>query len=107
MRLHSRCKTSALAHISVCLWLVLCGQAAELPMVSTPLRPVTNAYHGTTVVDNYQWLEDASVPDVRQWTREQNERTQAYLSRLPYREGIAQQLLQFRSDESARFSSLE
>lgn len=80
---------------------------AELPLVPTPAQPVTNVYHGVTVVDDYQWLEDAAAPAVRQWTRDQNERTHAYLSRLPYREGIAGQLLQLRSEESARVSGLD
>ena len=80
---------------------------AELPLVPTPAQPVTNVYHGVTVVDDYQWLEDAAAPAVRQWTRHQNERTHAYFSRLPYREGIAAQLLQLRSEESARVSGLD
>jgi len=59
------------------------------------------------VLDNYQWLEDASAPEVRDWMRQQNERTRTYFSRLPYREGISQQLLQLRSEESARFFGLD
>lgn len=80
--------------------------AADLPAVPTPAEPVTNVYHGVAVVDPYQWLEEATAPAVREWTRAQNARTAAYLDRLPYREGIAQQLLQMRSEESARFSAL-
>lgn len=85
----------------------LAGWSQSLPITPTRQHPVTNVYHGVTVVDNYQWLEDASSPDVREWMRQQNERTRLYFSRLPYREGIAQQLLQLRSEESARYSGLE
>ncbi len=81
--------------------------AAELPSVPAPPRLVTNFYHGVAVVDGYQWLEDASAAAVREWTRLENERTRAYLSRLPYREGIAQQLMQLRGEESARYYDLQ
>ncbi|HYG34923.1 MAG TPA: prolyl oligopeptidase family serine peptidase, partial [Clostridia bacterium] len=64
-------------------------------------------YHNVNVVDDYQWLEQASDPGVRQWSREQNERTRAYFAQLPYRDGIAQQLLQLRSEESARYFGLQ
>jgi prolyl oligopeptidase len=60
-----------------------------------------------TVVDNYQWLEEASDSAVREWMRQQNERTREFFSRLPYWEGIAQQLMQLRSEESARYFGLE
>ncbi len=83
------------------------GWTQSLPIVPTRQHPVTNVYHGVAVVDNYQWLEDASDPAVRDWMRQQNERTRLFFSRLPYREGLAQQLLQLRSDESARYSGLE
>ncbi|HWI58375.1 MAG TPA: S9 family peptidase, partial [Bacillota bacterium] len=73
----------------------------------TPREPVTNGYQGTVVVDDYQWLEDAPAPAVRQWTREQNARTRAYFDQLPYRDGIAQQLTQLRSEESARYYGLQ
>ena len=83
------------------------GWAQSPPLVPTRQHPVTNVYHGETVVDNYQWLEDASVPEVRDWMRQQNNRTRTYFSRLPFREGIAEQLLQLRSEESARYFGLD
>jgi prolyl oligopeptidase len=81
--------------------------AANLPTVPTPQHPVTNYYHGVAVADDYQWLEESGTPPVRDWTREQNERTAEYFGRLPYREGIAQQLTQLRSEESARYGGFQ
>jgi prolyl oligopeptidase len=88
------------------LSVVVCG-AAELPTVSAAREPVTNVYHNVVVVDDYQWLENAAAPQVRNWTREENERTRDYFRTLPFREGLAQQLTQLRGEESARVSGLE
>jgi prolyl oligopeptidase len=81
--------------------------AASLPSVPALRQPVTNAYQGVAVVDDYQWLEEASAPAVREWTRLENERTRAYFAGLPFREGIAQQLMQLRGEESARYYGLQ
>jgi prolyl oligopeptidase len=67
---------------------------------------VTNKYHDVSVADDYQWMENPASPTVRDWMRLENERTRGYFSLLAYREGIAQQLMQIRSDESARFGGL-
>jgi prolyl oligopeptidase len=91
----------------ILILLPLLAGAATLPSVPAPLQPVTNVYHGVAVVDDYQWLEDANAPAVREWTRRQNERTDAYFARLPYRDGIAQQLAQLRGEESARYFDLQ
>jgi prolyl oligopeptidase len=93
--------------LSVCLVSAFSGLAQSPPLVPTRQHPVTNAYHGVTVVDNYQWLEEASAAEVRDWMRQQNDRTRTYFSRLPFRDGIAQQLLQLRSEESARYFGLD
>src|SRR6267378_4281198 len=80
--------------------------SAALPSVPTQRQPVTNSYDGLAVQDDYQWLENAPAPEVRDWVRRQNERTREYFSQLPYHDGIAQQLLQLRSEESARVFGL-
>src|ERR1035438_420378 len=50
---------------------------ASLPAIPTAREPVTNLYHGVAVVDDYQWLEDGTNPAVRDWSRQQNERTRS------------------------------
>jgi prolyl oligopeptidase len=76
------------------------------PVLHTEKRRVTNMYQGTPVVDDYQWLENAAAPEVAEWSRQQNAASEAYFSHLPYRDGLAQQLMQIRSDESARWLGL-
>jgi prolyl oligopeptidase len=81
--------------------------AVALPSVPAPREPHTNVFFDVAVVDDYQWLEDASAPAVRVWTRMENERTRAYFAQLPFRDGIAQQLAQLRGEESARYTDLQ
>ncbi len=75
----------------------------SLPNISTAREPVTNSYHGVAVVDDYQWLEDAASPAVRDWTRRQNERTRDYFERLEFRDGLEQELSELIADESASY----
>ena len=77
---------------------------AQLPAIPTACDPVTNSYHGVVVEDDYQWLEDGTSADVREWTRAQNERTAAYFEKLEFRDGLAQQLGELAADESASYS---
>src|SRR6266542_7134027 len=56
---------------------------------STARRPVTETYHGVTVVDEYRWLEDDASPEVKRWVAEQNALTRRYLDALPQRPAIA------------------
>ena len=83
--------------------------AAAVPLSPPPteLMPMTNTYHGMSVTDNYQWLEQADSQKTRDWSRSQNERSRAYFDSLPYRDGIAQQLTQIRGEESARVYGLQ
>ncbi len=82
------------------------AHAASLPSVPTARHPATNTYQGLSVEDDYQWLEDPSAPAVREWINAENARTRAYFTNLTFREGIAQQLMQLRSEESARVFNL-
>jgi prolyl oligopeptidase len=78
---------------------------AALPAVPTPHHAATNFYHGTQVVDDYQWLEQATNAEVREWTRLQNERTGAYFEQLPFRLTVAEELKQMSEESSANYSS--
>src|SRR5919202_3201152 len=64
----------------------------EQTIPTTATHPVTDTYHGTTVVDAYRWLEDATDPAVRDWTVAQNRYTRTVLDAIPARSAIAQRL---------------
>ena len=81
--------------------------AAQLPTVPTVSEPVTNYYHQVAVVDDYQWLEDAANPAVRDWVHRQNERTRAWFDKLDFHDGVARQLGELLADESASYSLTE
>jgi len=78
-----------------------------LPVPATPKKPVIDDYHGVKVADDYRWLEAGANAEVRDWSREQNARTRAYLDHLPMRPEIVERLKQLYSTPSSRFFALE
>src|SRR5512142_1040442 len=48
-----------------------------LPAPATPKEPVTTAYHGIKVTDDYRWLE-GNTPQTREWVAAQNRRARGY-----------------------------
>src|ERR1035437_4350032 len=76
---------------------------ASLPAIPTAREPVTNTYHGVAVVDDYQWLEDGTNLAVRDWTRQQNERTRAWFDQMEFHDGLEQELSELIADESASY----
>jgi len=44
----------------------------------TEKRPVAEDHFGTTVIDNYRWLDNLDDPAVRKWNEAQNGYTRAY-----------------------------
>jgi prolyl oligopeptidase len=80
------------------------GFAAGLPPAS--IRPVTNLYHGVTVVDNYRWLENFNDPEVKQWSAAQNALTRDYLDHLPIRSNIVKRLEKIYAKTSASYSGI-
>ena len=73
---------------------------------ATPKKPVTDVYHGTSVVDDYRWLEDGSDPAVRAWSDAENRYARKFLDGLPMRAAISDQLKQLYSQPSPRYSQL-
>ncbi len=63
--------------------------AAEAPQPpATQTRQVSDAFHGTTVAEDYRWLEESANPAVKQWSDAQNEYSRSILDQLPNRVAI-------------------
>jgi len=86
--------------------LTLVNLPAAEPALQTPKKPVSDEYHGTTVKDPYQWLEKDDDPEVKAWSNAQNQRTRAYLDKLPDRAAIEKQLTEWYAKASPNYSSL-
>ncbi len=55
-------------------------------------KPVVDVFHGTKVVDNYRWLEDATNPATQKWVDGEMSYTRALLDPLPGREQLRKRL---------------
>ncbi|QHT70998.1 S9 family peptidase [Rhodocytophaga rosea] len=63
--------------------------------IAYPLTEKTSQedeYFGTKVADPYRWLEFDTAANVAQWVKAQNEVTQAYLAKIPFRQQIKKRL---------------
>src|ERR1700744_2600542 len=61
---------------------------AQLSYPQTPVRPVTDDYFGTKVIDNYRWLEDDNSDETKAWVEAENKVTHGYLSSIPFRDKL-------------------
>jgi len=55
-------------------------------------EPSSSDFFGTTVQENYRWLEDDTAAKVKDWVKAQNSVTDSYLQKIPYRENIRKRL---------------
>lgn len=53
---------------------------------------VNDTYFGSTVADEYRWLENDTAADTEAWVNEQNDVTGGYLEKIPYREQVKERL---------------
>ncbi len=68
------------------------------PPPDTAKVPVTDIYHGVSVVDEYRWLENWDDPKVKAWVAAQNAYTQSYVNNLPQRPAIVESLKKSRQE---------
>ncbi len=95
-----------LSLISALTGLTLINLPAIEPPPQTPKKPHSDEYHGGTVEDPYQWLENDEDPEVKTWSDAQSQRTRAYLDKLPDRAAIEKQLTEWYAKTSPSYSSL-
>ena len=68
------------------------GDPASPPVA--PVRPVTDDYYGSKVVDPYRYMENLKDPEVQGWMKAQNDYTRAMLARIPGREKLLARIRQ-------------
>src|SRR5579864_5292766 len=56
------------------------------------VNPVDETMHGTRIVDDYRWLEDASSPETQRWVSEEGAYSRSLLDPLPGREQLHKRL---------------
>ena len=75
-----------------CLALLLAasvvGAQTPVPLPVAPVRPVSDTYFGTTVIDPYRWMENLGDPEVKTWLQAQADYTNRVLARLPGRAAL-------------------
>src|SRR5215475_7890211 len=69
-------------------------------------QPVTDVYHGVKVTDDYRWLEDWSTRETQAWSEAQNAYARNYLSAVPGRAALHEQVKTLLSKPSSDFRSL-
>ena len=77
---------------------LLCAMSVAIPATAAqtyplaPKHPILNTYHGKTVSDDYQWLEDADQPEVKAWVAEENKLSREALDAIPGRESVKERI---------------
>src|SRR5215471_19611156 len=79
----------------------------DLTRIETMRQPVTDAYHGVEITDDYRWLEDAASEDTALWTKAQDERTRAYLRSLPGYQDILRRAGEIIAAPSTSYADLK
>jgi len=68
--------------------------AADPTAPATPVRTVTDTYHGIAVSDPYRWMEDSKSPEWQAWVKAQAAHAEAVLARIPGRDAMRRRLLE-------------
>lgn len=71
-----------------------------------PRHPVENRYFGTTIRDDWQWMEDWNDPATRAWVEGENAFTRATLDPLPGRAAIRERITELTRDVSPGYATL-
>lgn len=65
---------------------------ADLNYPDTKKVEKTDTYFGEEIKDPYRWLEDDRSKETEAWVKAENEVTNAYLDKIPYRDSLEKQL---------------
>ena len=85
---------------------VLFTTAAFAAPPATLRKPVTDTYHGVSVVDPYRWLENWDDPAVKAWSDAQNAHAREFLDNLANVAAIRERVTAVLSAQSVSYGGL-
>ncbi len=91
MNFKSLFMTSGVAILASCTVQTSSGEHTSM-YPETKKTDVVDVYFGQSVADPYRWLEDDMASDTEAWVKSQASYTETYLSKIPFREEIKNQL---------------
>src|SRR5215813_224466 len=68
--------------------------------------PVTDTYFGTTLTDDYRWLEDVKSTEVTGWIKAQADYTKATLDKIPGRDALYNDYIALDAKRPANINSV-
>ncbi len=86
---------------------VVSAPADEAAPPKTDKRPVTDAYHGVKVTEDYRWLEEDKNPEVKAWSNSENAYARSILDKLPGREEIQKRVTEIMSAELVSYYGVD
>jgi prolyl oligopeptidase len=88
------------------VFVILASLAAAAKPPATPKQPVTETYHGVSVVDDYRWLENWNDEKVREWSDAQNAYARDWLNHLPNSKAIRERLTTIMTAKTVSYGQL-
>ena len=86
---------------------VLALNAFALDYPATAKKPVSDTFFGTTVTEDYRWLEDGKDPAVKAWSAAQMKLTRATLDAMPIRPALEKRLKELYSTSPIRYFAMQ
>lgn len=81
----------------------LISMNAQIKYPTPQKRDVVDNYHGKQISDPYRWMEDLNSQETQDWISAENQITDNYLAKIPFREKIQNRLTELFNYE--RFSA--
>lgn len=78
--------------VSALLIMNSCTTQEKINYPETRKTDTVDVYFGTEVADPYRWLEDDNSAETAEWVKAQNDVTNAYLAKIPFRDQIRERL---------------
>jgi prolyl oligopeptidase len=72
-----------------------------------PVRPVTDDYYGTKIVDDYRYMENLKDPGVQSWLKNEDAYTRATLAATPGRDKLLARIRELDRSEPATVTGVQ